>query len=105
VFQPHLYSRTRDFLTDFVSALAQADRVIVMDIYAAREKPIPGVEASDIVRLLKESGYEQAIFTPHRDDIAHTLRKKLGDNEVILCMGAGDITDMIPRLLERLGHE
>jgi UDP-N-acetylmuramate--alanine ligase len=100
-FQPHLYSRTRDFATDFGRALAAADVVYLTEIYAAREKPIDGVTASLVAEALKREGGRLA-WRGDRAALAGELASAVRDGDVVLTMGAGDITRTGPELLERL---
>jgi UDP-N-acetylmuramate--alanine ligase len=99
-FQPHLYSRTRDFATDFGRALAAADVVYLTEIYAAREKPIDGVTASLVAEALKREG--RLAWRGDRAALAGELASAVRDGDVVLTMGAGDITRTGPELLERL---
>ncbi|MCS6776981.1 MAG: UDP-N-acetylmuramate--L-alanine ligase [Chloroherpetonaceae bacterium] len=92
VFQPHLYTRTRDFLDDFAEALAQADGAVVTEIYAAREAPLAGVCAGDIVRRVvqKNPGFP-AIFAPDNAVLQQVLREVVRSGDMVLFLGAGDI--------------
>jgi UDP-N-acetylmuramate--alanine ligase len=101
-FQPHLYSRTRDFSRDFGAALAQADLVFLTEIYAAREQPIPGVTAELIVDAVKAAGGRLTWRGP-RTDLAAALATSVREGDVVVVMGAGDITRTGPELLEQLG--
>jgi UDP-N-acetylmuramate--alanine ligase len=92
VFQPHLYSRTRDFLNEFGEELAKADALIVTDIYAAREAPIANVRASDIVNLaVKKNPNMPAMFLPDKNDVPKMLLALIRPNDLVVCLGAGDI--------------
>jgi UDP-N-acetylmuramate--alanine ligase len=91
VFQPHLYTRTRDFMDQFATALSGADMVIVTDIYKAREQPIPGVSAMDIVSRVNNFGKADAYYVSDRNDIYENLCDKVGDGDLVIFMGAGDI--------------
>jgi UDP-N-acetylmuramate--alanine ligase len=91
VFQPHLYSRTQSLHQSFGSVLAQADRVVVTDVYAAREAPIPGVTGDLIAAAARQAGAEVA-YVPHRGDLAEHLLPDLEPGDLVLTMGAGDIT-------------
>jgi UDP-N-acetylmuramate--alanine ligase len=102
VFQPHLYSRTRDFLDDFAASLGKADTVMVADIYKAREEPIPGVTAAAIVDKLRASGHADAHFIAHKEDIMAALVKRVVEGEAVVVMGAGDIGLMAYDLAEAL---
>jgi UDP-N-acetylmuramate--alanine ligase len=92
VFQPHLYSRTRDFLPEFANALARADALIVTDIYAARESPIDGVRAEDIVTLARTDrpGLD-ARFVSDKREIPAVLDEIVEASDLVVFMGAGDI--------------
>ncbi len=92
VFQPHLYSRTRYFRDEFAGALAAADAVILNEIYAAREEPIPGVSAENIAEIIRrDHPGKDARYMPSQDDIVAYLRETSRPGDMILVMGAGDI--------------
>jgi UDP-N-acetylmuramate--alanine ligase len=91
VFQPHLYTRTRDFMNQFAKSLSAADVVIVTDIYKAREQPIPGVNAEDIVKGI--SGID-ASYVKDKNDITRILRGKVNAGDMAIFMGAGDIWEV-----------
>jgi UDP-N-acetylmuramate--alanine ligase len=102
-FQPHLYSRTRDFLPQFAAALALADVAVVTDIYAAREEPLPGVSAEQIVRrLVNEHGRPNTIYTPDKWELPNTLLKIGRGGDMTVFMGAGDIRLQGERYVELL---
>jgi UDP-N-acetylmuramate--alanine ligase len=104
VFQPHLYSRTRDFLPDFATSLAMADGVFVNAIYKAREEPIPGVAAEGIVEEIKRRGHGWAIYVERKESIAGVLAPLVAPGDCIILMGAGDINEIAGNLLERIRH-
>ncbi|WP_122820363.1 UDP-N-acetylmuramate--L-alanine ligase [Varibaculum vaginae] len=87
LFQPHLYSRTRNFASRFASALDLADQVIVCDIYGAREDPIPGVTSRIITEKMRRGSY-----LGDRDEAARVLAKAAQPGDLILTVGAGDVT-------------
>ena len=89
IFQPHLYSRTRDFATEFAAQLDRLDEVILLDIYPAREQPIPGVSSRVIFDQLK-SGAKQLVGKEKLPEIVKQV-----EPGVILMMGAGDIATMV----------
>jgi UDP-N-acetylmuramate--alanine ligase len=100
IFQPHLYSRTRLFAGDFGAALGLADEAIVLDVYAAREDPEPGVTG----RLVSDAvPGERALFLPDRTQVAPVIVKTAEPGDVVLTMGAGDVTALGPQLIEALG--
>ncbi|MEX2182008.1 MAG: UDP-N-acetylmuramate--L-alanine ligase [Gemmatimonadaceae bacterium] len=100
-FQPHLFSRTRDFAGEFALALAMADVVFLADIYPAREQPIPGVTSARIAEPLAKAGHAPA-WQGARDDLAAALRGTVREGDVVLTLGAGDITRTGGELLDRL---
>jgi UDP-N-acetylmuramate--alanine ligase len=92
IFQPHLYSRTRDFLPEFATALAQADLLVVTAIYPAREAPIAGVDAEEIVALARrERPGLQTLYVPEKRAIPATLAGLIRPGDLAVFMGAGDI--------------
>jgi len=100
-FQPHLFSRTRDFAREFGAALAAADAVFLADIYPAREQPIPGVTSSLVADALVAAGGTLA-WQGDRASLAEALAGAVREGDVVLTVGAGDITKTGPELLERL---
>jgi UDP-N-acetylmuramate--alanine ligase len=91
VFQPHLYSRTRDFATGFAQSLQLADKVYLTDIYPAREAPIKGINSALIAEMMLENGYRDVHYIPDMTDIPATLAPLLRNGDVVLTLGAGDI--------------
>jgi UDP-N-acetylmuramate--alanine ligase len=104
VFQPHLYSRTRDFLNDFADALSLADRVIVTDIYPAREQPMPGVTGASVVEAVRQHGNKEAFFEAQKDDIAAGFVDDLATGDWVLVLGAGDIGSVAKDLVHALSN-
>jgi len=97
IFQPHLYTRTRDFYKEFASALSLLDAVYLCDIYPARELPIPGVTSQLIYDNLRE-GIEKYLI--HKEDIMDVVRKR--DFDVLMSLGAGDIENYVPEIEKEL---
>ncbi|KMQ53050.1 UDP-N-acetylmuramate--alanine ligase [Chitinispirillum alkaliphilum] len=91
VFQPHLYSRTRDFMDGFVSSLSLADKVLITDIYKARELPIEGVDASMIAKRLEGTGHAYVDFFKNKSTIISHLKNNVEPGDAVVFMGAGDI--------------
>ena len=98
VFQPHTYTRTKAFLTDFAKALSLADVVVLADIYAARETNTCGISSLDLLHELKKLGTECYYF-PSFDEIENFLLKKCMNNDMLITMGAGDIVQVGEHLL------
>ncbi len=97
IFQPHLYTRTRDFYKDFAEALSLLDEVILTEIYPAREKPIEGVTSQLIYDNLKE-GVEKQII--RKDEVLDLAKKR--DFDVLIILGAGDLDNQVPQLTKIL---
>lgn len=102
VFQPHLYSRTNYFSTEFAEALAGADLALVTDIYASREKPMPGVTSDIIVDAARDAGNTHVQLFKNKDEVAAYLAPKLRADDVVLFLGAGNINRVAPFLLAEL---
>ena len=100
VFQPHLYSRTRDLATDFGRALAAADHVIVTDVYPSREAPIPGVTGELVARAARQAGHARVDYVANWRAAKEALLA-LGPDDVVLTLGAGDVY----RLAEELAAQ
>jgi len=101
VFQPHLYSRTRELADAFGTALSAADVVVVTDVYAAREDPEPGVDGDLVLRNVH--GPQEVLSVPDLADVPAVLVPDLRPGDLVLTLGAGDITTLGPRLLDALG--
>ena len=91
IFQPHLFSRTRDLCDDFARALMAADDVVVTGIYASRESPIDGVSGEDVVESARRSGHRRITYCADWRAVPTKIEDTLGDGDVILTLGAGDI--------------
>ncbi|AJP04390.1 UDP-N-acetylmuramate--alanine ligase [Streptomyces cyaneogriseus subsp. noncyanogenus] len=101
VFQPHLFSRTQELGKEMGQALALADASVVLDIYPAREDPIPGVTSDLIIEAARSAG---ADVTPLHDkaEVPEAIAGMAEPGDLVLTMGAGDVTDLGPRILDRL---
>ncbi len=95
IFQPHLYTRTRDFYKDFAAALSQLDEVILCDIYPAREQPIEGVTSKLIYDNLAP-GVEKSMV--RKDDVLKLVSER--DFDVLIVLGAGDLDNLVPQMAE-----
>ena len=102
IFQPHLFSRTRDFAPDFGVALAQADEVWITEIYPAREAPIPGVTGEVVARTTLEAGATSVFFHPDLTELPGEILKTLRSGDVCLTLGAGSIEFLGEELLNAL---
>jgi UDP-N-acetylmuramate--alanine ligase len=102
VFQPHLYTRTRDYAVAFGQALAKSDALILTDVYPAREEPIPGVSSDLILDAARKINSDSAGPFPVEKAVAEAA-ERAGDFAVIVFMGAGDIDEVARRLAGREG--
>ena len=93
IFQPHLYTRTRDFYREFADALSQLDEVILCDIYPAREEPIPGVTSQLIYDHLKP-GVKKSMI--HKEEVTALAESR--DFDVLVILGAGDLDNYVPQI-------
>ena len=100
-FQPHLYTRTRDFAKEFGEALAKADVAMVADLYPAREQPIAGVSAALVARATEAAGKAIAWEGP-RSQMAAALARAVREGDIVITLGAGDVTKTGPELLALL---
>lgn len=103
VFQPHRYSRTEKLAPDFGRAFTSADHVVLMDVYSAGETPIPGVSGKTLVReVLAHAPRSSVTYLPHRTQVADYLEQRLGVGDLVLTMGAGDVTTLGAEILSVL---
>ena len=100
VFQPHTYSRTKNLLDDFAHALLNFDNIIVLDIYAAREKNTYNISSKDLVDKIHSLG-KDAKYIPDFDECVKYLKNNVKENDIILTLGAGTVTEIGPMLLEK----
>ena len=103
VFQPHLYSRTRDFYREFGEVFLKADVLRVMEIYAARERPIAGVSGDMVSQAAREAGHPDTAFCPTPEDVLKELEKICHQGDMIITFGAGDVGKIANELFKRLG--
>jgi UDP-N-acetylmuramate--alanine ligase len=101
-FQPHRYTRTHDLIDDFSKALSTADALLVTEVYAAGETPIPGADGRAICRAVRGRGNVEPIFVDKVEDLAESLADVIHDGDVIVTMGAGHISAISHELPSRL---
>ena len=102
VFQPHLYTRTRDFHLEFGAALAGADELWVTDVFPAREQPLAGVDSRLVSDAARQAGAGTVHDHPSIDDVHRALAPTLQEGDVLLTLGAGSVEVVGPRVLELL---
>jgi UDP-N-acetylmuramate--alanine ligase len=101
LFQPHLFSRTRDFTDDFGRALAAADVNIVMDVYPSREQPIPGVTGEIVADAARRAGHGSVIYAHEKKGVVDTLERTLTAGDLLVTLGAGDVVKFGEEYLRR----
>ncbi|MBN1193591.1 MAG: UDP-N-acetylmuramate--L-alanine ligase [Coriobacteriia bacterium] len=105
VFQPHRYSRTAALGADFGDAFGDADHVVLMDVYSAGEAPIPGVSGKSVLdALLSSCPRAQAAYFPHRGDIREYVAERVRPGDLVMTMGAGDVTTIAGEVVHALNE-
>ena len=99
IFQPHTYSRTKNLLDDFANALINFDNIIILDIYAAREKNTYGINSEDLVKKIKSFG-KDAKYIPDFNDCSNFVKENVQKNDIVITLGAGTVTKIGPMLVD-----
>ncbi len=102
LFQPHLYSRTQAFSGEFGAALTLADVVLVTDVYGAREQPMPGVSGQLVAAAAIRSGNQRTEYIAHRAEVVRRLLEVVEPGDMVVVMGAGDITTAIGETIQMM---
>jgi UDP-N-acetylmuramate--alanine ligase len=102
-FQPHRYTRTRDLMGEFATAFNDADVLLVTDVYGAGEEPIPGANAASLVEAIRACGHRDVTHVP-RAELARATRARVRAGDLVLTLGAGDVTQVGPEILALLGE-
>jgi len=102
VFQPHRYTRTQHLLEEFFTAFNQADTLVVMDIYAAGEKAIPGISGQVLYEGIKRHGHKDVTFIPDREKLVEHMLSVLKKGDLMITLGAGDVWKLGEQIVERL---
>ena len=98
-FQPHRYTRTQALLEEFGRAFFNADVVVITDIYAASEAPIPGISGQTLVEAILAHGQREAHYVPRIEDLPKTLDDLTTSGDLLMTFGAGSITNVGPQFL------
>jgi UDP-N-acetylmuramate--alanine ligase len=101
LFQPHLYSRTRDFAAAFGQALTAADLAIVTDVYPSREKALPGISGALVADAARAAGHAAVAYVAEKSDVAEELERRLRRGDLLVTMGAGDVVRFGEEYLRR----
>jgi UDP-N-acetylmuramate--alanine ligase len=102
VFQPHLFSRTRDFCSDFGRSFFHSDVLVITDIYPAREDPIEGITGEMVAQKAREHGHGKVVYIQDKDKVATYLAAQVQPDDLVITLGAGDVFRIGERLLELL---
>ncbi len=105
VFQPHLYSRTRDFYQDFGRSFFNADVCVLTDVYPAREEPIEGVSGELIANAAKNFGHKEVHYVPDKRQIPDYVLELVKSGDIVIFMGAGDITKICGEFIKKLDEK
>ncbi len=103
IFQPHRYTRTRDLFEDFCQVLAETDRLLLLEIYSAGEKPVAGADGRSLCRAIRQRGQVDPIFVEKREKIPQLLENFVEENDLLLVLGAGDVGEISASLLQQYG--
>lgn len=102
VFQPHRYSRTQALFDEFVTAFYQADHLVVMDVYAAGEEPIPGVSSSALAEGIAGHGHRDVHYLAEADAVVQHLLETVREGDLVITLGAGNVWQVGEALVRRL---
>lgn len=105
VFQPHRYSRTRDLFEDFAETLSETDVLLMLDVYAAGEKPVAGADSRSLCRAIRARGRIDPVFVGDSRELAAALRVLLREGDILLTLGAGDIGNLSAQLVTQLAKQ
>jgi len=102
IFQPHRYTRTRDLMDEFVTAFENADSLVVLDIYAASEPPIAGITGESLARLIDKTGKPAGSYAASFAEAVALVAAGARPGDMILTLGAGNVSQLGPVILEKL---
>jgi len=102
LFQPHRYTRTRDLFDEFTTSFNDADVLLLTEVYAASEDPIPGVSGAALADAVRACGHRDVTFVAERAALARVARQRVRPGDIVLTLGAGDVTQAGPELLALL---
>jgi UDP-N-acetylmuramate--alanine ligase len=102
IFQPHLFSRTRDFYKEFSSSLSIADVILLTDIYPAREKPLKGISSNMILNELINIGHKNSMVVNNIEDIPEKIIQIVKNGDMIISMGAGSISHITNKIIKKI---
>ena len=101
IYQPHRYTRTRDLYEDFVAVLSRCDVLILLEVYPAGEEPIPGADSRSLTRSIRQRGQIEPVFAERVEAVPGLLCDIVGEGDVVITQGAGDIARLARELCSR----
>jgi UDP-N-acetylmuramate--alanine ligase len=101
IFQPHRFSRTAQLFNDFIKVLKKVDSLLILDIYAASEKPIKGIDSRTILETLKQQGHKDVTYLKNHDDINDLIVKRKDDFDILITQGAGSISTVCNSIIKK----
>ena len=101
IFQPHRFSRTAQLFNDFIKVLKKVDSLLILDIYAASEKPIKGIDSRTIAETLKQQGHKDVTYLKNHDDINDLIVKRKDDFDILITQGAGSISTVCNSIIKK----
>jgi len=101
IFQPHRFTRTAQLFNDFIKVLKKVDSLLILDIYAASEKPIKGIDSRTIVETLKQQGHKDVTYLKNHDDINDLIVKRKDDFDILITQGAGSISTVCNSIIKK----
>ncbi|MEW6739643.1 MAG: UDP-N-acetylmuramate--L-alanine ligase [Nitrospirota bacterium] len=102
LFQPHRYTRTRDLMDEFAMSFGNADKLFLMDIYPASERPIKGINSEVLAQRIRGTGFENLTYIPDRKEMMERIASELKQGDVLITLGAGDVYKMGEEILKKL---
>jgi UDP-N-acetylmuramate--alanine ligase len=105
VFQPHRHTRTRDLLEDFTTAFGDADSLVVLDIYAASEKPIEGISGEALAQAIRQKGGLDVQYVSSFAEAVNSVAATAEEGDMILTLGAGNVSQLGPMIVEKLREQ
>lgn len=102
LFQPHRYTRTRDLMDEFAESFGNADKLFLMDIYPASERPIEGISSEVLAKRIRDTGFENLTYIPDKKEMIERIVSDLKNGDVIITLGAGDVYRMGEEMLNKL---
>jgi UDP-N-acetylmuramate--alanine ligase len=106
VYQPHRFTRTHDLYDDFVEVLGEVDVLLMLEVYAAGEKPISGADSKSLCRSIRQRGKVDPVLVKKHDELRGLLDGLLQDGDILVTQGAGNIGNLCKQLAaEGLGHD